>query len=265
VSPALFDTHAHLHFPEFAGDLPAVLQRARSAGVRWMLTIGTSRESSRAAVALAEQEADVYAAVGIHPHDASEADDATFDELRRLAESSPRVVAVGEIGLDFFRNLSPREVQAEVFRRQLALARQVGKPALVHCRDAHAETLEILKAEGVRDVRGIMHCFSGDEAVARQCLDLGLLISLAGPITYPNARKLPAVVQMVPADCLVVETDCPFLPPQPYRGQRNEPAYLPITAARVAELKGVPVGELGSRMAANALALLGLPSPPPGT
>ncbi len=258
--PVLFDTHAHLHFPEFDGDLPAVLQRARAAGVRWMLTIGTSVETSRAAVALAGREPDIYAAVGIHPHDASEADDAAFEELQKLAESSPRVVAVGEIGLDFFRNLSPRAVQVEVFRRQLDLARRVRKPVLIHCRDAHAETVEILSAEGVREVGGIMHCFSGGEAVARQCLDLGLFISIAGPVTYPNARKLPAVVKMVPADRLVVETDCPFLPPQPYRGKRNEPAYLPITAARMAELRGVLADELGAQMATNALTLFGIPS-----
>ena len=257
--PVLFDTHAHLHFPEFADDLPAVLQRARAAGVRWMLTIGTSVESSRAAVALAEREPDIYAAVGIHPHDASEADEAAFEELRRLAESSPRVVAIGEIGLDFFRNLSPPDVQMEVFRRQLDLSRRVKKPALIHCRDAHAETVEILRAEGVGEIGGIMHCFSGDEVGARQCLDLGLLISIAGPVTYPNARKLPPVVKMVPADRLVVETDCPFLPPQPYRGKRNEPAYLPITAARMADLRGVPAEELGAQMAENALALFGIP------
>jgi len=264
MPPALFDTHAHLHFPEFETDLPAVLQRARAAGVRWMLTIGTSAETSRAAVALAEREPEVYAAVGVHPHDAAEAEEASFDELRSLAESSSKVVAIGEIGLDFFRNLSPREIQMKVFRRQLDLARQVGKPALIHCRDAHAETVEILRAEGVREIGGIMHCFSGDEAVARQCLDLGLLISIAGPVTYPNARKLPAVVKMVPADHLAVETDCPFLPPQPYRGKRNEPAYLPLIAARLAEVKGVPVEELAARMAANALTLFGIPSPPPG-
>jgi TatD DNase family protein len=259
----LFDTHAHLHFPEFDGDLPAVLQRARAAGVRWMLTIGTSVETSRAAVALAEREPDIYAAVGIHPHDAAEADDQAVEELPKLAESLSRVVAIGEIGLDFFRNLSPREVQIEVFRRQLELARQVRKPVLIHCRDAHAETLEILRAGRVREIGGIMHCFSGDEEVARQCLDLGLLISIAGPVTYPNARKLPAVVKLVPADRLVVETDCPFLPPQPYRGKRNEPAYLPITATRVAELKGVPVETLGAQMATNALRLFGLPPQAP--
>ncbi len=260
AGPVLFDTHAHLHFPEFADDLSAVLQRARAAGVKWMLTIGTSVESSRAAVALAGREPDLYAAVGIHPHDASEADDQAFEELQKLAESSPRVVAIGEIGLDFFRHLSPHDVQIEVFRRQLDLARRVKKPVLIHCRDAHAETVEILRAEGVREIGGIMHCFSGDEAVARQCLELGLFISIAGPVTYPNARKLPPVVKMVPADRLVVETDCPFLPPQPYRGKRNEPAYLPITAARMAELKGMPTDELGARMAGNALALFGIPS-----
>jgi TatD DNase family protein len=254
----LFDTHAHLHFPEFADDLPAVLERARAAGVRWMLTIGTSAEGSRAAVALAEQEPDLYAAVGIHPHDAAEADEAALDELRRLAESSGKVVAVGEIGLDFYRNLSPRDVQLGVFRRQLDLARRVGKPVLVHCREAHAETLEVLSAEGLPATGGIMHCFSGDAEVARRCLDLGLLISLAGPVTYPNARKLPEVVKLAPADRLVVETDCPFLPPQPYRGKRNEPAYLPITAARVAELKGLPAAAFGARMAENALALFGI-------
>ncbi|MBI4588070.1 MAG: TatD family hydrolase [Candidatus Rokubacteria bacterium] len=259
----LFDTHAHLHFPEFAADLPAVIQRARAAGVRWMLTIGTNLETSRAAVALADQESDLYAAIGIHPHDASEANEVAVDELQRVAESSPRVVAIGEMGLDFFRNLSPRDVQVEVFRRQLALARRLGKPALIHCREAHPETLEILRVEGVREVGGIMHCFSGDAAVARQCLDLGLFLSLAGPVTYPSARKLAEVAKLVPQDRLVVETDCPFLPPQPYRGKRNEPAYLAITAARVAELKGVPVEELGPLMATNALTLLGI-QPPPG-
>jgi len=254
----LFDTHAHLHFPEFSDDLPKVLERARSAGVRWILTIGTSVEGSQAALALAEREPDLYAAVGIHPHDAAEADEAAFDELRRLAESSKKVVAVGEIGLDFFRNLSPRDIQLEVFRRQLDLARRVGKPVLVHCREAHAETLEILRVEGVPVAGGIMHCFSGDAEVARRCLDLGLLISLAGPVTYPNARKLPEVVKLAPEDRLVVETDCPFLPPQPYRGKRNEPAYLPITAARVAELKGLPAEAFGARMAENALTLFGI-------
>lgn len=257
MSPIFFDTHAHLHFPEFVADLSDVLQRARVAGVRFMLTIGTDVAGSRAAVALAEQHPDVYAAVGIHPHDAVQADEAALEELERLAATSPKVVAIGEIGLDYYRNLSPREIQVRVFQEQLSLARRLRRPVLVHCREAHADALDILRG-GMPVAGGIMHCFSGDVAVARQCLDLGLLISLAGPVTYPNARKLPEVVKLVPLERLVVETDCPFLPPQPYRGKRNEPAYLPITAARVAELKGQSLEELGAGMTRNALALFGI-------
>jgi TatD DNase family protein len=260
----LFDTHAHLHFPEFAADLSAVLQRARAAGIRFMVTIGTDVEGSRAALALAERNPEVYAAVGIHPHDAAQADEVALEELERLAQASPKVVAIGETGLDYYRDLSPREAQVRVFSFQLNLARRLGKPVLVHCREAHADAREILRLEGVPGVGGIMHCFSGDQAVARRCLDLGLLISLAGPVTYPNARKLPEVVKLTPADRLVVETDCPFLPPQPYRGKRNEPSYLPITAARVAELKRLPVEDLGSRMSTNALTLFGIRESPPG-
>jgi TatD DNase family protein len=258
VTPDLFDTHAHLHFPEFADDLGAVLARARAAGVRRMITIGTDVPSSRAAVALAAREPDVWAAVGIHPHEARLADEAALAEIERLA-AAPRVVAIGETGLDFFRDHSPRDAQERAFRAQLALARRMRKPVLVHCRDAHEDTLAILAEASVRETGGIMHCFSGDTALARRCLDLGLLISLAGPVTYPNARTLPDVARAVPADRLVVETDCPYLPPQPYRGKRNEPAYLAITAARVAELRGEPFEGLASRMSENARTLLRLP------
>ncbi len=253
----LVDTHAHLHFPEFAGDLEAVLERARAAGVRCMVTIGTDVESSRAAVALAGREPDVWAGVGIHPHAAGLADEAQLAEIERLA-AAPRVVAIGETGLDFFRLLSPRDAQERAFRAQLALARRLRKPVLVHCRDAHEETLAILAEVPVGEAGGIMHCFSGDAGEARRCLDLGLLISLAGPVTYPKARALPEVAKVVPADRLVVETDCPFLPPQPYRGKRNEPAYLAVTAARVAELRAEPLEELASRMSENARTLLRL-------
>ena len=255
MTPDLFDTHAHLHFPEYAADLPDVLARARAAGVRRMLTIGTGVETSRAAVALAGREPDVWAAVGIHPHDAASADDTALAELERLAGVA-RVVAIGETGFYFFRDFSPRDAQARAFRAQLALARRLGKPVVVHCRDAHAETLAILAEARVGDTGGIMHCFSGDLDVASRCLDLGLLISLAGPVTYPKARALPDVARAVPADRLVIETDCPFLPPQPHRGKRNEPAYLTITAARVAELRGEPLEDLAARTTANARALL---------
>ena len=251
----LFDTHAHLHFPEFDDDRAEMMTRARQAGVTRMLTIGTEVPTSRAAVTLAEAEPDVWATVGVHPHDAAEADEAALAEIERVAGGA-RVVAIGEIGLDFFRDLSPRDVQARVFRHLIGVARRVHKPVVVHCRDAHAEVLAMLGEERVADVGGIMHCFSGDVAVARRCLDLGLLISLAGPVTYPNARALPDVARFVPADRLVIETDCPFLPPQGYRGKRNEPAYLALTAARVAELRGEPLEEFGRRASDNARRLL---------
>jgi len=249
--PELFDTHAHLHFPEFTSDLGEVLSRARAAGVTRMVTIGTDVATSKAAIELAGREVDVWASVGIHPHDAGEADDAAFAEIARLARE-PRVVAVGEIGLDFFRNLSPRDAQERVFRRLLALGHEVGKPVLIHCREAHDDVLRILGEARGGEIGGIMHCFSGDATIARRCLDLGLAISLAGPVTYPNARALPDVARLVPADRLVIETDCPFLPPQGHRGQRNEPAYLALTAARVAELRGEKLELLAARLSENA-------------
>ncbi len=184
--------------------------------------------------------------------------DADFEAMESLARSSTKVVALGEMGLDFFRNLSPHDVQERVFRRQLGLARRLGKPVVVHCRDAHAETLAILAEEQVGEVGGVMHCFSADVEVAKRCLDLGLLISLAGPVTYKNARSLPDVARFVPEDRLVLETDCPFLPPHPHRGQRNEPAYVAITAARVAELRGTDVHALGDATTRNAARLFKL-------
>jgi TatD DNase family protein len=255
---SLFDTHAHLHFPEFAADLEAVLERSRAAGVVGLVTIGTDRETNPAAVALAGQWPDVYATVGIHPHDAADATDADFESMESLALSSAKVVAFGEMGLDFFRNISAHDTQELVFRRQLGLARRLEKPVVVHCRDAHPEALAILAEERVGEVGGVMHCFSGDVEVAKQCLDLGLLISLAGPVTYKNARALPDVARFVPEDRLVVETDCPFLPPHPHRGQRNEPAYVALTAARVAELRGTTLQALAEATTRNAARLFKL-------
>src|SRR5215831_2424770 len=254
----LFDTHAHLHFSEFASDLDAVLARARDAGIVGLVTIGTDRDTNAAAVELATLIPEVHATVGIHPHDAAEATDADFEAMESLARSSAKVVALGEMGLDFFRNLSPHDVQERVFRRQLGLARRLGKPVVVHCRDAHPETLAILAEERVGEMGGVMHCFSADVEVAKRCLDLGLLLSIAGPVTYKNARSLPDVARFVPDDLLVVETDCPFLPPHPHRGRRNEPAYVALTAARVAELRGTTLTALGEVTTRNAARLFKL-------
>jgi len=254
----LFDTHAHLHFPDFADDLNAVLDRARAAGVRGMVTIGTDRETNRAVVALARRLPDVWATVGIHPHDAGEAREADFEEMERLARDEPKVVGFGEMGLDFFRNLSPPDAQRRVFRRQIDIARRARKPLVIHCRDAHDETLAILGGERVAEVGGVMHCFSGDVEIARRCLDLGLFISLAGPVTYKNARALPEVARFVPEDRLVVETDCPYLPPTPHRGQRNEPAYVALTAEHVAGLRGADPEALGDALTTNGAKLFGI-------
>ena len=253
----LVDTHAHLHDTAFDGDRAAVLARARAAGVAAFLTIGTDVPTSEAAVALAQAEPDVYAAVGIHPHDAATADDAALARIAELARA-PKVVAIGELGLDYYRDLSPRDVQRTALVAQLRLARAVGKPVLLHCREAHADLLELCATEDVATGGGILHCFSGDLAVAHRGLDLGLLISIAGPVTYPSARRLAEVVRALPLDRLVVETDCPYLPPQPWRGQRNEPAYLPVTAARVAELLGRPAATVADATTENAARLLGL-------
>jgi TatD DNase family protein len=256
--PDLFDTHAHLHFPEFAADLADVMARARAAGVRRMLTVGTDPATSRAAIAIAEREPDVWATVGIHPHDAEGADEAALAEIERLA-ATPRVVAIGEIGLDFFRDLSPRPAQERALRAQLELARRVARPVVLHCRDAHEEMLAILAEHRVGEMGGVMHCFSGDVDIARRCLDLGLVVSLAGPVTYPKARALPDVARFVPGDRLVLETDCPYLPPQPFRGKRNEPAHIAITAARVAELRGEPLETLATRLTETARTLFRVP------
>src|SRR3990172_6461814 len=235
-----------------------MLARARAAGVRWMVNIGTDLDTSWQAVGIAEVDPDIYASVGVHPHDAASADEAVFKTLEELARR-PKVVAIGETGLDYYRNLSPRDVQAKVFRRQLTLARVVGKPVIIHCREAHDDLLKILREERAHEIGGVMHCFSGHVQFAEASLELGFYISIAGPVTYPNARKLPEVIKAVPVEWLVIETDCPFLPPQPHRGKRNEPAYLPITAQRVAEIKGHPVDELGELMSQNALRLFRIP------
>lgn len=259
----LVDTHAHLHDPAFDADRDAVLERARAAGVGLFLTIGTDVATSEAAVALAAAHPDVYAAVGIHPHDAAQADPAALARLGALARA-PRVVAVGEIGLDYYRNLAPPDVQRAALVAQLRLARAVRRPVLLHCRDAHADLLALCRAEGVAAVGGILHCFSGDLAVADEGLALGLLISVAGPVTYPNSRRLAEVVRALPLEALVLETDCPYLPPQPWRGRRNEPAYLPATADRVAALRGVPVAAIAQATTANVARRLGVPFAPPG-
>jgi TatD DNase family protein len=252
----LVDTHAHLDSKRFAGDREAVITRALEAGVGAIVTVGADMASSRAAVGLAQQHPNVYATVGVHPHDARDVEPDDLAELARLG-SEPVVVAIGEIGLDFYRNLSPPERQREAFIAQLDLARQAAKPVVIHDRDAHREVMSILKdkADGLK---GVLHCFSGDLALAREALEMGWFVSLAGPVTFRNARKLQELARRLPLDGLLVETDCPFLAPHPYRGKRNEPAYVRLVAEKISALKELPLQEVAAATTRNASQLFGL-------
>ena len=251
------DTHAHLDLAEFAPDRDAVIDRARKAGVRRMITVGIGMAECRAALALASRHSDIYAAIGVHPHNASSLDLAALDFLEQHA-TNEKVVALGEMGLDFYRDRSPRADQERCFRAQLDLARSLRLPVIVHDRDAHAETLALLRAERAADVGGVIHCFSGDMRMARACIDLGFYISIPGTVTFKNARNLHAVAQQIPLERMLIETDCPYLVPVPFRGKRNEPAYVVHVAARIARLREVSAAEVAAATSANARRLFGI-------
>jgi len=254
------DTHAHLDDARFAADLPAVLDRAAAAGISHVLTIGVDLATSRAAVSLARTHSTVSAVVGIQPNHAHEAGPGDWDELVRLAETGPPVVAVGETGLDRHWDFCPFPLQQEYFARHLALARRLNLPVVIHCREAEADVVAVLKDEFETHgpVRGVMHSFSGDAATARACVAMDLHVSFAGMVPYKTGTNLLAVAREVPADRILVETDSPYLAPVPVRGKRNEPAYVVHTAAAVAAARGEPVEAFAARTTANARALFGL-------
>jgi len=252
----LIDSHAHIYGPDFTGDFAEMLQRAADAGVAAILTVGTDIESSRQSVELAEKHPQVYASVGIHPHDAAGVDDETYRIIRELALSSPKVVAIGEIGLDFYRDRSPRLDQERVFRSFLRMAQELDKPVIIHDRDAHEQVLRCLREEGTQ--RGVLHCFSGDTAMAAEAIALGLYISVPGTVTYPANDALREVVRNTTIDRMLVETDCPYLSPVPYRGKRNEPAHVRLAAERVAEVKGLSLEDVGRITTKNVRDLFGI-------
>ena len=287
--PKLFDTHAHLHDPRIGDDLPDVMARASEAGVDRIVTVGCSLEDSRNAIAVAEQYDNVWATLGVHPHDAKGWDDATADHFRRLAESD-QVVAIGEIGLDFYRNLSPRPDQYRAFEAQLALADELELPVVIHSRDAHEETYNILQqwvgslsppapqgktsrphsasppaARGEMSRRdrggppvGVIHCFSGDADLAHRYHNLGFQISFAGPVTYPKNEALREAAKSLPPEAIVIETDAPYLSPQPQRGKRNEPANIRFTANQIAEVRSESLNAITNQTTLNAVRLFGL-------
>ncbi|MDT7041250.1 TatD family hydrolase [Candidatus Nitronereus thalassa] len=231
----LIDSHVHLDDPRYDQDRDAVFQRAQEAGVEAFVTIGCDLSTSQSAAALADFHENVFATIGVHPHESKEIVDGWYDEFRRLAQH-PKVVAYGEIGLDYHYDHSPRVTQRLRFREQIQLAKELQLPMVIHTREAQEDTISILKEEGAADVGGVFHCFSGDAWLAKDALDLGFYLSFSGVITFKNATMLRDIIKTVPLDRMMVETDCPYLTPVPYRGKRNEPAFVRQVAETISTL-----------------------------
>jgi TatD DNase family protein len=253
---ALIDSHAHIYYRDYAGDFDEMLKRAVDAGVAAILVVGTDIESCRESVELAEKYPQLYAAVGIHPHDAGRITGKCYEIIRTLAQASPKVVAIGEIGLDFYRDRSPRDLQEDAFRNFLKMAWDLDKPVIIHDRDAHDRIMAILREEQVR--RGVLHCFSGDAAMAAEAIRMGFYISIPGTVTYPSNETLRDVVRAVSIDRMLLETDCPYLTPVPYRGKRNEPAFVKMAAEKVAEVKGLTLNDVARVTTKNVCDLFGI-------
>lgn len=251
----LIDSHAHLEMSDFDRDRDEVIGRAIQAGVDLIITVGTTVSDCEKAVLIAGQHDTVYAAIGIHPHEVKDIDETTYDDLKRLAKAE-KIVAYGEIGLDFFRNLSPRDAQIRRFGEQLELAGEMGLPIIIHDREAHKETLEML--QGWKGKRGVIHCFSGDYRMAAKCLDMGFYISIPGAVTFGKSEKLQEVVRRLPVTSMLLETDAPYLTPHPNRGKRNEPSYVVHTARKVAEIKGLSFENVASVTSQNTRSLFGI-------
>jgi TatD DNase family protein len=253
----LFDTHVHVNAEQFNEDLEDVIERAKEAGVDNMVVVGFDRPTIIRAMELIETYDFMYAAVGWHPVDAI---DMTEEDLQWIEELSnhPKVVAIGEMGLDYHWDKSPKDVQMEVFRKQIRLAKKVGLPIIIHNREATADIVNILKEEEASRVGGIMHCFSGSAETALECINMNFYISLGGPVTFKNAKKPKEVAAAVPLDRLLIETDCPYLAPHPYRGKRNEPSYVKLVAEQIAEIKQLTIEEVSQATTENAKKLFGI-------
>lgn len=249
-----FDTHVHLNARQYIEDRDEVIKRAFAANVSRMVIVGFDRETIPLAIKIAEQYESIYAAIGWHPVDAI---DFTEEDLAWIEELSahPKVVALGEMGLDYHWDKSPKDIQKEVFRKQIRLAKKINMPIIIHNREATADIVEILQAEDAAEVGGIMHCYNDSVDYIQTCLDMNFYISLGGPVTFKNATMPKEVAKMVPLDRLLIETDAPFLTPHPYRGKRNEPAYVRLVAEEIAKLREISLEELGKATTENALSI----------
>lgn len=250
------DTHAHLQWSSFDNDRQNVLTRAKDQGVTHIVNIGFDIAGSLKGIMLAEKHKGLYATVGIHPHNATMLNEKTIDKLRELAKK-PKVVAIGEIGLDYYRSLSPKEVQKKTFETQLALAQELKLPAVIHDREAHEDILQALSRFKGK-IKGVMHCFSGGKEMAKKCIDLGFLISFAGNVTYAKANRLRKIAKWIDLKNMLLETDCPWLTPQAMRGKRNEPSFLPLIAKEIANLKCISLDDLADNTTRNAEKILKL-------
>lgn len=254
---SVIDTHCHLDMISSGEDINTIISRAAARGVSRIITISIDLKSSKKAIEIAEQFEAVYASVGIHPHNVQELQDNSYDELEKLCESN-KVVAYGEIGLDFVKQYAPQHLQLEHYARQVELAKKVGLPLVIHDREAHDEILHILKKQAPFAAAGVMHCFSGDWKLATQVLDLGFLISIPGVVTFNKATALQEVARKVPLHKLILETDAPFLAPDPYRGKPNIPEYMLYTAQKIADLRGITVEEVARATTDNAQKLFNI-------
>lgn len=253
----LFDSHAHLNAIQYEEDIVEVIQRARDEKVTHIVVVGFDRDTISKAMELTDKYDMIYAAVGWHPVDAIDMTDEDLNWIKQLA-SHPKVVAIGEMGLDYYWDKSPKDIQKEVFRKQIQLAKEVKLPIIIHNRDATEDVVRILQEENASEVGGIMHCFTGSLEVAKQCMDMNFYISFGGPVTFKNAKKPKEVVKEIPMDRLLIETDCPYLTPHPFRGKRNEPSYVKYVAEQIAELRGVTLEEIGTKTSDNARKLFGI-------
>ena len=249
----LVDSHAHIQLSQFDQDRHDVLQRAKSAGIEQILVVGFDLKTSQQAVELAMNTENLWATVGMHPHDAKDLTNTAMDTFQRLADH-PKVIALGEMGLDYYRDLSPRSIQKTAFEQQLDLAEELDMPIIVHNREAYHDILPILRSRKGR-ISGVLHCFSGDVDIMKQTLDIGFHIGIGGPVTYKKSDDLQTVAKQVPANRLLIETDCPWLAPQFRRGKRNEPSYVISVAERIAELRGTPAEEIGQITTQNFVTL----------